>query len=124
MELSKFAHIVEDVFDAIRSDQLAVSGDVVDILFQAIDVIKAMLEQRMNGSVYGEDTSKIEASLKALLPEGASSKKGAKAPAPAAKAAPAPAPAPAASASSGQLSESEIQELKEAVDGGLPIFRV
>ncbi|MDR1836318.1 MAG: chemotaxis protein CheA [Treponema sp.] len=124
MELSKFAHIVEDVFDAIRSDQLAVNENVVDILFQAIDVIKAMLEQRMDGAVYGEDTSKIESDLKALLPEGASSKKGAKAPAKA----PAPAPvvqaAPAPAASSAELTESEIEELKESVDGGLPIFRV
>ena len=127
MELSKFAHIVEDVFDAIRSDQLAVNENVVDILFQAIDVIKAMLEERMNGAVYGDDTSKVENDLKALLPEGASSKKGSKAPAKApapAKAAPVPAPAAAPAASSGDLTESEIEELKESVDGGLPILRV
>jgi len=37
MELSHFTHLVEDVLDAIRSDQLAVSGDVTDILLSAID---------------------------------------------------------------------------------------
>jgi len=46
MELSHFTHLVEDVFDAIRSDQIAVNEDVVDALLQAIDVIKACL---MNG---------------------------------------------------------------------------
>jgi two-component system chemotaxis sensor kinase CheA len=122
MELSHFAHIVEDVFDAIRSDQLAVSENVVDILFQAIDVIKAMLEQRMNGSVYQEDTSKIETDLKALLPEGASSKKGAKAPAKAP--APAPVAAPVAAPASTGLTEQEIEEMKESVDGGMPIYKV
>ena len=123
MELSHFAHIVEDVFDAIRSDQLAVSENVVDILFQAIDVIKAMLEQRMNGAVYQEDTSEIESKLKALLPEGASSKKTA-APPKAAAPKPAPVAAPAATAAASGLTETEIEELKESVDGGLPIYKV
>src|SRR5215469_2667786 len=49
MELSKFTHLVEDVLDAIRSDQIAVNEDVVDTLLSAIDVIKLMLEKRMEG---------------------------------------------------------------------------
>ncbi|GHV95899.1 chemotaxis protein CheA [Spirochaetia bacterium] len=124
MELSHFTHLVEDVLDAIRSDQLAVNEDVVDTLLSAIDVIKAMLEQRMNGAVYQEDTSQIEAKLSALLPEGSSRKKG-KAPAKpaAAPAAPPPAAKPAATSGSG-LTEAELAELKESVDGGMPIFRV
>ena len=127
MELSHFAHIVEDVFDAIRSDQLAVSENVVDILFQAIDIIKAMLEQRMNGSVYQEDTTEIEGKLKALIPEGVGKKAKApvKAPTPAPAPAPVAAPAPsAAPAASGDLTEQEIQEMKESVDGGMPIYKV
>ena len=52
MELSHFTHIVEDVLDEIRSDRLKVDEDVVDILLTSIDVIKAMLESRQNGSVY------------------------------------------------------------------------
>ncbi|MDR0708517.1 MAG: Hpt domain-containing protein, partial [Spirochaetaceae bacterium] len=75
MELSHFTHMVEDVLDAIRSDQLAVNEDVVDTLLAAIDIIKAMLEQRMNGAVYREDTSQMEARLEAMIP--AKDKKGA-----------------------------------------------
>ena len=130
MELSHFTHLVEDVLDAIRSDKVSVNEDVVDILLSGIDVIKAMLEQRMNGAVYQEDTSEIEGKLSALLPEGSKNKKGsAKAAKPAAKPAPkpvakpAPAPAPVA-ASTGGLTESELQELRESVDGGLPVLRV
>ena len=129
MELSHFTHLVEDVLDAIRSDQLAINEYVVDILLSAIDVIKAMLEQRMNGAVYQENTSEIEGKLSALLPEGSKNKKGsAKAAKPAPAAAPAPkpaaaAPAPAAAATGG-LSESDLQELRESVDGGLPVLRV
>ncbi|MDR0719250.1 MAG: Hpt domain-containing protein, partial [Treponema sp.] len=133
MELSHFAHTVEDVFDAIRSDQLAVNEDVVDTLLQAIDVIKAMLEQRMNGAVYQEDISAIQGKLESLIPDSAKGKKAAKsapkaagasaAPRPQAAAPPPQTPAPAASQGSG-LTEDELQELKDSVDGGMPIYRV
>jgi two-component system chemotaxis sensor kinase CheA len=129
MELSHFTHLVEDVLDAIRSDQLGISEDVVDTLLSAIDVIKAMLEQRMNGAVYQEDTSQIEDRLSKLLPEGSSRKKGGpQAAKPAASAPKAAAPAPAApaaaAAKTGGLPEEELQELKDSVDGGLPVYRV
>ncbi|MDR0400030.1 MAG: chemotaxis protein CheA [Treponema sp.] len=129
MELSHFTHLVEDVLDAIRSDQLSVTEDVVDVLLSAIDVIKAMLGKRMEGAVYQEDTSEIESKLSALLPEGAKNRKGS---AGSAKAAPQPAPSsppaapsPAAAApSAGALTEDELRELRESVEGGLSIYRI
>ena len=129
MELSRFTHLVEDVLDAIRSDQLTANGEVVDILLSGIDVIKAMLEQRMNGAVYQEDISEVQGKLSALLPDtGKNKKAGAPKAAPKqAPAAEAPVPKPAAAApkaASGGLSEAEIQELRESVDGGLPVLRV
>jgi two-component system chemotaxis sensor kinase CheA len=127
MELSHFTHLVEDVLDAIRSDQLAVNEDVVDTLLQAIDVIKAMLEQRMNGAVYQENTSEIEGKLSALLPEGARSRKGSAAAAKAAakpSAPVAPPPPPPVPVVAGGLGEDELNELRESVEGGMPIFRV
>jgi two-component system chemotaxis sensor kinase CheA len=133
MELSHFTHIVEDVLDEIRGDRLAVNEDVVDTLLSAIDVIKAMLEKRMEGAVYGEDTSAIEAALKALLPDGAGNKKSGNrkaAPQPAPVPANVPSPLPAASGGSagsggtGTLTAAEIQEMKEAAGSGVPIYRV
>jgi two-component system chemotaxis sensor kinase CheA len=134
MELSHFTHLVEDVLDAIRSDTVAVNEDVVDTLLAAIDIIKAMITQRMDGAVYKEDTSEIEGRLSALLPEGSGRKKGAAkaaAPKPQTAAPQAAAPQPAASQtaasvskSAGGLSEYEILELKEAVDDGTPIYRI
>jgi two-component system chemotaxis sensor kinase CheA len=121
MELSHFTHLVEDVLDAIRSDQLSVNEDVVDVLLSAIDVIKAMLSKRMEGAIYQEDTSAIESKLSALLPEGSRARKGA-VPRPAAKPAPKPAPPPASWA--GDLSEDELRELRESVDGGMPVYWV
>jgi two-component system chemotaxis sensor kinase CheA len=133
MELSHFTHMVEDVLDAIRSDQLAINEDVVDTLLAAIDIIKAMLEQRMNGAVYQEDTSQMEARLEALIPDSAKGKKGSAKPAAAGTAVPKPvpaappsaAPAAAAPASGGlEISAAEIQELSESVDGGMPVYQV
>ena len=127
MELSSFTHIVEDVLDAIRSDQVAVTEAATDVLLSAVDVIKAMLEQRMNGSVYREDVSHIGDRLSELLPEGSSRKKvgvGAK-PAPK-KAAPPPPPKPVAAVSGGTmpLSEEDLQELKDSAEDGVPVYRV
>jgi two-component system chemotaxis sensor kinase CheA len=125
MELSHFTHLVEDVLDAIRSDQLSVNEDVVDTLLAAIDIIKAMLEQRMQGAVYQEDTSQIEGQLSALLPEGARNKKGGARAAtkPAAPPPQAPAPKPAAPAEGG-LSEYELLELKQSAEEGATVYRV
>ena len=122
MELSHFTHLVEDVLDAIRSDKLAVNENVVDALLSGIDVIKAMLEQRMNGAVYQEDISQIEAKLSAMIPEGSSRAKSGAKPAPAAP--PPPKPAPVAPSGGSGLTEAELAELNEAVDGSMPIYRV
>jgi two-component system chemotaxis sensor kinase CheA len=140
MELSHFTHLVEDVLDAIRSDTVTINEDVVDTLLAAIDIIKAMITQRMDGSVYQEDTSAIEGRLSALLPEGSGRKKGGAKPAAAVSAKPVQQPvqppitavsntaAPDASASAttqaGTLSEYELLELRESIDSDIPIFRI
>ncbi len=123
-ELTAFTHLVEDVLDAIRSDAVSVDENVVDTLLAAIDVVKAMLQERMNGRVYGEDTTAVEERLAALLPEGSSRKKAAPK-RPAAKPAAAPAkPAAAASVGGGKLTEYEVLELKAAADPGTTVYRV
>ncbi|MDR1177542.1 MAG: chemotaxis protein CheA, partial [Spirochaetaceae bacterium] len=125
MELSHFTHLVEDVLDAIRSDQLAVNEEVVDTLLAAIDIIKAMLEKRMSGEVYQEDISDIEGRLHVLLPEGSARKKtAAKTAAPAVKAAPPARETAPASGGKGGLSEYELLELKQSADPGAVIYRV
>ncbi|MDR0525924.1 MAG: chemotaxis protein CheA [Spirochaetaceae bacterium] len=139
MELSHFTHLVEDVLDAIRSDAVTINEDVVDTLLSAIDIIKAMLGKRMEGSVYQDDTSEIERQLSALLPEGTGRKKNKPGPQQAVTAGPskpgapqavAAAPVPqavgggSATSNAGTLTEYDLLELKESVDGGLPIYRV
>lgn len=128
-ELSSFTHKVEDVLDEIRSDRLSVDGKVVDILLSSIDVIKAMLEARANGSVYEENIDDLVSRLKEYIPEKGA--KGAKSKPSASKAAkPAPA-APAKKSSSGPspfnypaISESDYMELKSACEGNQKLWLV
>jgi two-component system chemotaxis sensor kinase CheA len=129
MELSHFTHMVEDVLDAIRSDKVTVNEDVVDTLLAAIDIIKAMLGQRMEGGVYQADTSQMEGRLEALIPESVKGKKGGAVakPKPPVAAVPRPSVAPVPAAVPvpvGSLSEEDLQELRESVDGGMPIYRI
>lgn len=119
-ELSEFTHAVEDLLDELRSGNLAVTEPVVDVLLNAIDIIKAMLEARSNGDVYSDDVEPVKKELRAFIPEKKDKKKksgGAK-PSLADLQKPAAAPAPAAPAAAPQpnpaaLSEYELLELKQ-----------
>ncbi len=131
MELSHFTHIVEDVLDEIRSDRLKVDEDVVDLLLTSIDVIKAMLEARQNGSVYEENIDSIVEKLHGYIPQsgGKASAKTAAKPAAAPKPAPAPkpaeAPAPAASSPAlilPSITEEDFAELKQTCEGNQKLW--
>ncbi len=134
MELQGFTHLVEDVLDEIRSDRLKVTEEAVDVLLKAIDVIKAMLEARMEGAVYDGDASAVQEALAGFLPgEAPKAKGGAKAPA--AKAQPTAAAKPAAAkpaegavptqpVSAAGLTEYEILELKEAAGKDRRVYRI
>ncbi|MBO4857071.1 MAG: chemotaxis protein CheA [Treponema sp.] len=134
-ELSHFTHSVEDVLDEIRSDRVQIDEDVVDILLTSIDVIKAMLEARQNGSVYEEDINSILEKLHSYLPAKGSAVKGGglkaaaaavqasmqtpakPAPAPTAPVAAAPVSAPSASGMVNPgISEDDYVELKGACE--------
>ena len=131
-EIASFTHSVEDMLDEIRSDKLKVTEPVIDVLLNSIDVIKAMLEARTNGSVYSENIDNLINTIHSYI-----SGKGGKAPS--AKAAPksaspkktapkAEAPKPAVSADAGfarpELSEGEFLELKEACQGNQSLWCV
>ena len=131
-ELSSFTHKVEDVLDEIRSDRLAVTEPVVDVLLSSIDVIKAMMEARRNGEVYSEDVTEIENKLKSYIPEKGDKKAGHKPPAGTGPSIPAheekAAPAQSSTNQSPfvypELSESEYMELKGACEGSQKLWLV
>ncbi|MCQ2576339.1 MAG: chemotaxis protein CheA [Treponema sp.] len=133
MELSHFTHSIEDVLDEIRSDRLKVDEDVVDLLLTSIDVVKAMLDARKNGSKYEENIDRILEKLHSYIPEKGAAKPKAAKPAPVAvPVQPAPVvQAPVAAApvnNSGlnypEMSESEYLELKGACAEGQKLWCV
>ena len=127
-ELTTFTHTVEDVLDEVRSDHISVTEDVVDVLLNSIDVIKAMLDSRANGSVYQEDVSDILNRLRSFIPEkGAEKKKSSPPPqqaAPKPVAPPPPAPKPASSSTTPALSIDDYQELKRSLQGSQKLYCV
>lgn len=126
-ELTTFTHTVEDVLDEVRSDHINVTEDVVDVLLNSIDVIKAMLESRANGSIYQEDVSAILDKLRSFIPEkGAEKKKSSPPPqqfAPKPVAPPQPAVA-SQSSSVPALSIDEYQELQRSLQGRQKLYCV
>ncbi len=67
-ELAEFTHAVEDVLDELRSNTIQISEEIIDVLLSSIDIIKAMLEERSNGSVYEEDVDPIKNKLHSFVP--------------------------------------------------------
>jgi two-component system chemotaxis sensor kinase CheA len=121
-ELAEFTHLVEDVLDGVRSGKAVVNERVIDALLASIDVIKAMLDARGEGSVYSGDSSGVKATLASLLPVGTAKNASAKA-----VPAPAPVPAeklPAEGGASPALSEYELLELREAAGPGRRIYKL
>ena len=123
-ELAEFCHDVEDLLDALRGGVVDVSEPIVDVLLNAIDTIKAMLESRSNGQVYGQDVSPLIQKIKSFIPEKGEKKKSAP-PVPQGMLGAKPAPAPAAPQPEKQegssempplpvLSEADYNELKDA----------
>ena len=133
-ELSGFTHAVEDLLDAIRSNQVTVTEETIDLLLHSLDIIKDMLAARSNGEVYSQDVSATVTKLRSYIPEKKDGKK--KAPPQAAKPTPVQPKVQAASVPSAPvhdenavdpaslLSEYEILELREAVPQGNKVYAI
>lgn len=125
-ELAEFTHLVEDVLDGIRSGKAQVGESLIDALLESIDVIKAMLQARMNGEVYEGDNSELRQTLISFLPT--QTKQKASARSAAVSAAPATAAKPTvpvrSAESTANISEYELLELREAAGPGRKILKL
>ncbi|OQY33890.1 MAG: chemotaxis protein CheA [Spirochaetaceae bacterium 4572_59] len=66
-ELAEFTHLVEDLLDEIRSNNIKVNELVVDTLLASIDIIKEMLKVRMEGSIFDGDISELKSKLAGIV---------------------------------------------------------
>lgn len=117
-ELAGFTHIIEDLLDEIRAGQIAVTEAVVDSLLISLDVIKNMMDARMDGSVFNEDISEIENRLHSFS-KGKGEVKEEKPEIPVKAPVRGMSEAPVVT----DLSEYDLLELKEAA-GERPLYRV
>ena len=116
-ELAEFTHLVEDLLDEIRSENIKVNEAAVDNLLASIDVTKEMLNARMDGGIYDGDISSLKDRLSGLI-SGKNS-----VPAPSSGAAAERVTEAHDAAKNDSLTEYEILELKEAA-GSEPVFQV
>ena len=115
-ELTSFTHLVEDVFDEIRSGKLTPDSELVDLVLAAVDTIKEMLASRKQGAVYDKDISQVQGRLAARI--GREVEAGASDHRPADEEA-----EPEVEPVESGLSEYDELELKETADGK-PVFSV
>ncbi|MFT8871345.1 MAG: chemotaxis protein CheA [Sporolactobacillus sp.] len=65
--LMEFTHTMENVFDLLRRHQLSVSGDMIDVLFEAADELQAMIDSVADGGSDERDVQVVSAKLQALV---------------------------------------------------------
>ncbi len=125
-EISTFAHTMEDLLDEVRSDRVKVNEDVVDTLLNALDIIKAMLEARQNGSVYDQSVDDVSNKIKSLIPakEGKTKKTVSAPVSPSVSAPVASTVNNSTSAVSVEMSEFELLELKQSCQPGQKLWSI
>ncbi|WP_284139971.1 MULTISPECIES: chemotaxis protein CheA [unclassified Virgibacillus] len=65
-DLANLTHKLENVFDGIRYDKLSVQASMLDILFEAVDHLNAMVEDISNGGNGARDVVNIALQLEKL----------------------------------------------------------
>lgn len=66
-QINNLTHRVESVFDTARQNQLAIRPGVVEVVFQAVDHLGAMVESLGDESLAGVDASASLAAIESLL---------------------------------------------------------
>ena len=64
-KMKELTHKVENVFDAIRNQQLKVDTQIINLIFDSIDTIKLLKEAILNGTIDSVDVSELIAKLEA-----------------------------------------------------------
>ncbi len=65
--MGELTHAMEDIFDALRNDQIAVNVSLVDALFNGLDALKVMLQQIAATGTTALDTAVQTARLRSAL---------------------------------------------------------
>ncbi|MCZ6680352.1 MAG: chemotaxis protein CheA [Candidatus Poribacteria bacterium] len=66
-QLVQLAHETESVLDRVRKQELSVDPDLIDVILEAIDLIKVLLEDIRSQEIQTHDMSEISAKLEHLM---------------------------------------------------------
>lgn len=118
--MQHLTHMMENALSEIRSGNMSVTEDLVDILFQCLDALEAYLDQICESSDEGtEDNEAIIARLNNFMSGGSNP------PAPVAKEEPKKEESTqAADTSNIKLADFEIHAINEALDKGLNVYSI
>ncbi|MGE8360488.1 chemotaxis protein CheA [Pseudomonas sp.] len=110
-ELVECCHIAENVFDILRKGERRVDAELMDVVLEALDAVNGMFSQVRERVEPTPATPELLAALSRLAePAGASP-----AAAPVQAAAPAPVPEPEPAVASGDITDSEFEQLLDAL---------
>src|SRR5690606_36456315 len=58
-DMANLTHQMENVLDALRNEEIAYSGDILDLLFEALDYLETMLDSIVQGGDGSADVTGI-----------------------------------------------------------------
>jgi len=66
-ELADLAHHLEDIFDILRSEKVNLTSQMIDLIFESVDVISTLIEDLKKGASISVDTSLYITKLKEAI---------------------------------------------------------
>lgn len=66
-DMASLTHEAENVLDLIRNDKLKINSDIMDVIFQSVDLIEGMVMDIMEGGDGSADVSEPVAKLRAIV---------------------------------------------------------
>ncbi len=69
-EFSELAHVMEDLLDEVRDDEIPVTTELMDLLFEAVDALDAMLSEVDRAGETSTDASDVVSRLRRIVEDG------------------------------------------------------
>ncbi len=66
-DMSSLTHQMENVLDLVRNHQLKLNSEIMDVIFQCVDVLESMVEDIVEGGDGKADVSELVKKLQAIL---------------------------------------------------------
>ena len=68
-DIAKLAHICEDLLDYLRKSKIPITQETIDVLFEVIDTLGAMVREQAEGKGHMTDFQTVAGKVKSLLQE-------------------------------------------------------